>query len=258
MTALLEVSGLSVRYGGVAALRDVDLSVAAGTVTGLIGPNGAGKTTFIDVITGFAPATTGRIVFDGRRIDGLAPHRRARLGLVRTFQTLQLLDELTVRENVLAAAERGPWWAVLPDLVRPVREGARDRVDRLLAGLGLEAVGHEVVAELPHGRRKVVAIARALAADPRLLVLDEPAAGLDPQERTGLASTLRVLVDEGVTVVLVDHDMGLVLRVCDTIWVLDFGSVVAHGPPDRVREDPRVVKAYLGHGVDGMAGGVAT
>jgi branched-chain amino acid transport system ATP-binding protein len=246
--ALLETRGLTVRYGGLAANEDVDIAVEPGRLVGLIGPNGAGKTTFIDAITGFTSVAVGTIEFDGQEINGLSADRRAHLGLVRTFQSLELFEDLTVRDNLLVAADSPRWYSFVLDLLRPGRGERRleQQVDRALDALSLTEWADRLPSDLSHGQRKLVGVARALAADPKLLLLDEPAAGLDTAESQKLGMHLRQFLDGGTSIFLIDHDMGLVLNVCDYIYVLDFGRVIAEGTPAQIRRDPAVVKAYLG------------
>jgi branched-chain amino acid transport system ATP-binding protein len=256
--SLLEVDHLRVAFGGVVAVDDVSFHVDEGTVVGFIGPNGAGKTTCIEALTGYLPHATGRVVFDGHDLRSMAPHRRARLGLVRTFQAVELFDDLTVRENLRAAANRRTWWQSLGDLVAPRWHDDESTIEAALELLGLTDVADELPTQLPQGRRKLVGVARALACQPRLLLLDEPAAGLDTTESLELGQRLRAVVDSGVTVLLVDHDMGLVLGVCDRVVVLDFGKVIASGSPVDIRDDAAVVAAYLGDDlVDSTSGGAA-
>jgi branched-chain amino acid transport system ATP-binding protein len=246
LPALLSVTALRVAYGGVIAVNDVDLTVAAGSVVGLIGPNGAGKTSTIDALTGYHAPASGSVVFDGDDITRLRAHQRARRGLVRTFQSVELFDDLTVEENLLVASERIGVLSALKGLLLPSGKHPREDVDWALGLCGLTDVADRLPTELSHGRRKLVGVARALAQRPRLVLLDEPAAGLDTDESLELGRHLRALPDAGVTVLLVDHDMGLVLSVCDDIVVLDFGSVIARGTPAQIREDEAVVAAYLG------------
>ena len=243
--ALLTVSDLTVRHGGLVALQDVSLAVQRNEVAGLIGPNGAGKTTFIDTVSGFTASASGAVHFEGTPIDALAPHERARRGLARTFQSLELFDDLTVRENLIVAAEPVRRFGLLGDLFRH-RPASGDRADELLSELGLGAHAHRRPTELSNGQRHLVAIGRALAPGPSLVLLDEPAAGLDEDESDELGAALAGLPASGVGVLLVDHDMSIVLGVCDTVHVLDFGGLIASGPPEQIRSDPQVVSAYLG------------
>jgi branched-chain amino acid transport system ATP-binding protein len=246
LSALLNVDALRVTYGGVTAVDDVDLEVPAGKVVGLIGPNGAGKTSTIDALTGYHAPSGGSVTFDGEDITRLRPHVRARRGLVRTFQSVELFDDLTVEENLLVASQRMGVLRALRDLLLPIGEHPRDAVDWALDLCGLTDVRDRFPTELSHGRRKLVGVARALAQKPRLVLMDEPAAGLDTDESEELGRHLRALPEAGVTVLLVDHDMSLVLSVCDEVVVLDFGRVIARGTPAQIRNDDTVIAAYLG------------
>jgi branched-chain amino acid transport system ATP-binding protein len=243
VTAVLVARKVSVNFGGVRALVDVDLQVEPGQLLGLIGPNGAGKTTFIDAITGFV-RYRGSVSLDGRDLSGAPPHERARLGLARTWQSVDLFDDLTVRENVAVAAEPSALRAMRDVVSRP--GGRNERVEEALGLFGLQARGDAMPGELSQGERKLVGVARAYAGTPRLLCLDEPAAGLDTLESEALGRHLREIVDRGTATLLVDHDMGLVLSISDYVVVLEFGRVIAHGTPDAVRRDPAVIGAYLG------------
>jgi branched-chain amino acid transport system ATP-binding protein len=244
---LLEIEGLSVVFGGVAAVDDVSFAVAEGALVGLIGPNGAGKTTTIEAVTGFVQPAAGVVRFLGSDVTGLPPHRRARLGLVRTFQSVELFDDLTVRDNLRAAANRRNMWRSIGDLFAPRWHGDEAAVDRALDVVGLRDAADTLPNELSQGQRKLAGVARALACRPRLVLLDEPAAGLDATETMALGQRLRDVVDDGVAILLVDHDMGLVLGTCDRIVVLDFGRVLADGTPEQIRRDDHVVAAYLGN-----------
>ncbi|MRJ77326.1 ATP-binding cassette domain-containing protein [Aeromicrobium sp. SMF47] len=234
---LLSVDGVGVRYGGVVAVDDVSFDVFGGEIVGVIGPNGAGKTTLIDAMSGFADAT-GSVTLGSTKLAGVKPHARSRLGLGRTFQGIELYDDLTVRENVAvgSVAARGS----------ADEAGSVTDIDVLFHLLDLDDDANRAVGELSQGQRQLVSIARALAGGPQVVLLDEPAAGLDSTESRWLGERLRSVRDAGVTVVMVDHDMGLVLDVCDRIIVLDLGRVIAVGTPAEIQSNPAVVKAYLG------------
>ena len=250
-TTVLSATGISVSFGGLRALDEVDLKVEEGQLVGLIGPNGAGKTTFIDAISGFVPCE-GQVELDGHALDRMAAHARARRGLARTWQSIELFDDLSVKENMAVASYRPSAWATIKESVsRPVT--TTKAADAALELLGLESTMDEMPEDLSQGQRKLVGIARALAAEPRLLCLDEPAAGLDAREGEELARHLRGVVDAGTSMLLVDHDMGLVLGISDYVVVLEFGRVIAHGSPDVVRSDPQVIKAYLGSAAGELA-----
>ncbi|HUB22290.1 MAG TPA: branched-chain amino acid ABC transporter permease/ATP-binding protein [Streptosporangiaceae bacterium] len=239
--AVLGVTGLSVSFGGVHALRDVSLKVREGELVGLIGPNGAGKTTLVDAVSGFV-GYAGRAELSGTDLRGLPPYERARRGLGRTWQSTELFDDLDVRENLTVAA----------------RDGAPGAAEQTLALVGLDWAAGAMPGQLSMGQRKLVGVARALAARPRLLCLDEPAAGLDTRESAELGTCLRGLADQGQSMLLIEHDMGLVLSICDRVVVLEFGQVIADGPPEVVRADPGVIAAYLGQSTAGDALGRAT
>ena len=247
MSRLLETRDVTVVYGGVRANQGISLCVDEGELLGLIGPNGAGKTTFIDAITGFAPIAHGSVVFGGVDVTRWGPSRRARAGLTRTFQSLELFDDLSVMDNLLAASEAAEWWTFLRDVLAPRRSTvAVESAEWALQVLDLEHIADKVSSDLSQGQRKLVGVARALAARPSVVLVDEPAAGLHTAESLDFGQRLRRVVAAGITVVLVDHDMRLVLSVCDRLAVLDFGRLIAEGPPETVRADPAVVSAYLG------------
>ena len=242
--SVLAATGISVSFGGVHAVVDVGLEVGEGRLVGLIGPNGAGKTTFIDAISGFVPYQ-GRVELNGRTLDRLPAHVRAERGLARTWQSIELFDDLSVRENLFVASHRPSVWRTIWETVSRPDPGTGE-IGPALELLGLESVADAMPNELSQGQRKLVGIARALVAKPRLLCLDEPAAGLDTHESEELGRRLRSLADSGQAMLLVDHDMGLVLGICDEVVVLEFGEVIASGAPEAVRNDQRVVAAYLG------------
>jgi branched-chain amino acid transport system ATP-binding protein len=235
---VFRVAGLSVTFGGVHALSDVSLEVREGELVGLIGPNGAGKTTLVDAASGFV-ASTGRVELAGADLGGLEPYVRARRGLARTWQSTELFEDLDVRENLTVAAQDG---------AGPAGDGTAGdgSAERTLALVGMDWAGQAMPSQLSMGQRKLVGVARALAARPRLLCLDEPAAGLDTRESRELGARLRALAGQGQSMLLIEHDMGLVLGICDRVVVLEFGRVIADGPPEVVRADPRVIAAYLG------------
>ena len=248
MSNILETSGLTVTFGGLNACDKVDLIVPEGKFVGLIGPNGAGKTTFIDAITGYVPTSAGNAVFNGEDIGELKPHERAQRGLVRTFQSLELFEDLSVKDNLLVAGYDTRWYSFLLDMIYMPRKDqeVEEQIEWALDIMGLNDVADAMPSDLSHGRRKLVGVARALAASPKLILLDEPAAGLDTAESQILGGHLREFLDNDMSVFLIDHDMGLVLSVCDYIYVLDFGKIIAEGTPQEIRESETVKKAYLG------------
>lgn len=233
---MLRVDEVTVNFGGLRAIDNLELDVSAGVITGLIGPNGAGKTTTFNVVTGLQRPDAGKVLLDGRDITGLGPKRRARLGLGRTFQRLELFGSLTARENVLVALEN---------------RGIHGRRAKQLAGALLERVGLAPVADtqadvLPTGMARMVELARTLACEPKVLLLDEPSSGLDSSEGERLGELLSDLAELGVAILLVEHDMDLVMRICSHIYVLDFGRLIAAGAPADISADPEVQAAYLG------------
>ena len=240
---LLSAESVTVRFGGLAALNDASLAVEAGKVTGLVGPNGAGKTTCFNVITGLQPPTSGRIVFDDRDVTSKSPTRRARMGIARTFQKLEAFGTLSAYDNVLVAAEMRRAWDKSGFDPKKV---ADDLVERV----GIGSVRDYIVSTLPTGTARLVELARALALDPRVLLLDEPSSGLNEDETGEMASLLSEFVADGLGILLVEHDMSFVMGTCSYIYVLDFGHVIASGTPREIQADAAVQRAYLGTSVE--------
>jgi branched-chain amino acid transport system ATP-binding protein len=258
MTALplLSVAGLSRAFRGLLAVDHVDFTVEAGTVHGIIGPNGAGKTTLFNLISGLLAPSGGTISLEDIRLDRLAPHRRAGLGVARTFQNIRMFSDMTVLENVMTGMH-SRLGVTLPEVLlrlpgfRREEEAAKAAARAHLAFVGLEHAADRRAGDLPYGDQRRLEIARALAAEPRLLLLDEPAAGMNPAETLDLVPLLRRLKDRGVTLLLVEHDMHFVMSLCDRITVINFGRRIAEGTPREVREHPAVIEAYLGTKVAG-------
>jgi ABC-type branched-subunit amino acid transport system ATPase component/branched-subunit amino acid ABC-type transport system permease component len=246
---VLDARDVNVTFGGLRAVDGVSIRVREGQIVGLIGPNGAGKTTTINALTGFVDAG-GSIELDGAAMGPLLPHERARRGLARTWQSLELFTDLTVKENLRVASERPTIKSVALDFFAPERDIDLTQVDWALDLVGLTPYADHRPAVLPLGQQKLVGVARALAGSPRVVLLDEPAAGLDTEESKALGDELFEIVDNGVSILLVDHDMGLVLDVCDYIYVLDFGQIIAEGTPADIRANDAVIEAYLGHGAE--------
>jgi ABC-type branched-subunit amino acid transport system ATPase component len=239
MNGTLELDGVEVRYGGVIALHDVSLAVEPGATLGLIGPNGAGKTTLINATTGVTALSSGTIALGGRRIDGSPPNRIARAGIARTYQNIRLFGALDVRTNLAAGAYARPG--------RLSDDNARALLERAgIAHVPLDALA----AALPYGDQRRLEIARALAAQPAIVMLDEPAAGMNPTETARLVETIRAIARSGVGILLIEHDMTLVRAACDRVVVLNFGQVLARGTPAEIARDPAVVEAYLGSAED--------
>jgi branched-chain amino acid transport system ATP-binding protein len=235
MAPLLEIKDVAVRFGGLNALDGVELDLHPAQVTGLIGPNGAGKTTLFNVISGLQEPTGGKVLVDGADVGRLKPFKRARLGLARTFQRLEVFGSLTVRENLLVAAE-----------LSERKAEAMTVVDELLERIGLGEVAEIRVESLPTGLARLVELGRALARGPRLLLLDEPSSGLSPSESEAFGNMLVELAADGLAILLVEHDVELVMRVCHRIFVLDFGQIIAVGTPEEIQASERVQEAYLG------------
>ena len=249
--SLLRLDHVSRRFGGLVATDDVSLEIPGHGISAVIGPNGAGKTTLFNVISGFLAPSAGKVIFDGQDITGLPPEAIARLGLVRTFQLVQLFDDLTVLENVKVGfhmqTQGGLLSALLPGLAsRHEEQMVEERARDLLRQTGLADQADTMAAVLPYGKKRLLEITRALAAKPKLLLLDEPAAGLNKQETEALAALLRGIAAAGTAILLIEHDMSLVMSVTDQIAVLDFGRLIARGTPDEVRANKDVIAAYLG------------
>ncbi len=252
---LLELAGVTMEFGGLTALSDVSFPVVPGDILGLIGPNGAGKTTLFNVITALFPSTAGEILFDGESIRGLKTHDIAERGIVRTFQNIRLFPLMTVAENVMVGMHVKCGAGVARSVLRT--KGQREEEARLLARtnelldlVGLKGANDAVAGSLPYGHQRRAEIARALASDPKLLLLDEPAAGMNENETEEIRRLIETVRELGVTVVLIEHDMSLVMKVCNRLVVLSFGRKIAEGTPAEIRNDPAVVEAYLGREED--------
>ncbi|NJC88635.1 MAG: ABC transporter ATP-binding protein [Desulfuromonas sp.] len=248
---MLDIHGITCVFGGLTALDDVSFSARSGEITGVIGPNGAGKTTLLNIITGIYTRTAGRITLDGRDISGLPPERLTRLGLVRTFQNIELFGKMSVLENVMVGLHtrsRSGFLACACKLPHHLREERRIREQalELLEFVGIVDLAGTAAANLPFGKGRLLEIARALAVQPRIMLMDEPAAGLNSRETWQLGDLIRKIRETGVTVVLVEHDMELVMDICDAIVVLNLGKKLAEGTPRQIQENPEVIAAYLG------------
>lgn len=257
---ILDIARLSVRFGGLAAVDDISFSVSAQTIHGLIGPNGAGKTTTFNLISGLTPAATGQIRLNGGAIETLPSWSRARLGLARTFQNIRMFREMSVLENVVAGMHPRLNESLLGVLARSshfwrAERRAVERAQEILAFLGMSQTAARRGGDLSYGDQRRIEIARALASEPHVLLLDEPVAGMNPSERQALLDLLQRIKAQRITILLVEHDMQFVMSLCDAVTVLNFGHVIADGPPDVVRRDATVIEAYLGSKVAGQLEG---
>ena len=256
MSALLELRDVGISFGGLRAVDELSFAVEQGTIVGLIGPNGAGKTTVFNMITGVYRPSDGEILWQGEKITGAAPHRVAALGVRRTFQTIRLFPEMSVFENVRAGCHlraRQHWWQGLLAMPAQKREEAAlaERTHDVLRRLDLGQVADEPATSLPYGMQRRVELARTLVGEPKLVILDEPAAGLNDAESTALNETIFAIRESGVTVLLVEHDMNVVMNVTDHIVVINFGRMIAQGNTEAIRNNPAVIEAYLGSEDDG-------
>ncbi|ALM84958.1 ABC transporter ATP-binding protein [Bordetella sp. N] len=248
---MLELSNISMRFGGLHVLHDVNLKVPQGSIFGLIGPNGAGKTTVFNIITGLLRPSGGNVTFDGKSLVGTKPHRITRAGVARTFQNIRLFKEMTLLENVVVGAYRHMHYGIggllfsLPNF-RKHEAQARERALELLSWMKLDHKANDLADNLSYGEQRRLELARALATEPRLLLLDEPVAGMNTGERAELMREIEAIRGRGYTILMIEHDMRFVMGLCETIAVLNFGKIIASGGPDEIRNNEQVIEAYLG------------